>query len=136
MCLQMSIRFLAKMDLFFVTLISYLAGIPCVYNGFLRQSACCFRQNSNRIFKSKSRTWLSALFSLTTEGIAQLKQKSFKSAVGALIERPVRHGRTICRRQIQYGGHNTCVWIVCSRKRCLLCKRGRSMSAPTAWLLT
>ena len=43
--------------------------------------------------------------------------------VGALIERPVRHGRTICRRQIQYGCHHICVWIVCSCKRCLLRKR-------------
>ena len=79
--------------------------------------------------------WLSALRSLTTEGDAKLRQKRIKSAVGALIERPVRHRRTICRRQIQNGSHHTGVWIVCFRKRCLLRKRGRSMIAPTACLL-
>ena len=78
---------------------------------------------------------LSALLSLKTEGDAKLRQKRFNSAVGALTERPVRQGRTICRRQIQHGCGRTCVWIVCFRKRCLLRKHGRSMSTPTACLL-
>ena len=82
------------------------------------------------------RFWLSVLLSLTIECRTQLRPKRFKAAVGTSIARPVRHGRTICRRQIQHGCHNTSVWIVCSCKRRLLRKRGRAMLVPTAFLLS
>ena len=84
----------------------------------------------------KFQIWLSVLLSLTIECRTQLRPKRFKAAVGTSIARPVRHGRTICRRQIQHGCHNTSVWIVCSCKRRLLRKRGRAMLVPTAFLLS
>jgi hypothetical protein len=43
----------------------------------------------------KFRFWLSAFVS--------------RSIVGAAIGRPVRHGRTICQRQILHGCHNSSV---------------------------
>jgi hypothetical protein len=57
-------------------------------------------------------------------------------AVGAATGRPAFGTNAICRRQIRNCSHPTSVWIVCSRKRCLLRKRRRTLCAPTACLLS
>ena len=85
---------------------------------------------------NKSVFWLSVLLSLTIECRTQLRPKRFQVAVGTSSARPVRHRRTICRRQICHGCHNISVCIVCSRKRCLLRKRGRAVLVPTVYLLS
>ena len=109
---------------------SRMKGISDQASGILRDSS------SSGTAPNKLRFWLSAFLSRTTEGDVKLRQKQIKSAVGAHSVRPVRHRRTICRRQIRNCSHPTSVWIVCSRKRCLLRKRRRTLCAPTACLLS